>query len=262
MRKSRKLSRRDESVVQILTEYFGCDYFPTGQKELRIELFENDLFFMPQISDSAQGIKKLLSLFAEYHISKSKASDVCLKCWWVIQVKMIECFYTEETRRIFELQTEIVRAFERIETLIATLKKLAEEVPKPVSYSHLVNSCTNLGIRIAAAKGDFKKVAQPDVAKFLTKTMKQERPSGQKSAHTNSFRKKITELIDVIHDDIKTKGKTAQSKKTWKDEKEGFTVLACRRAFEILRCFGIDMKSADNLRKSYEKWSIKPHTNK
>lgn len=261
MRKLRNPSREGESVTQLLTGYFGIGHFPTDKNSFPFEILETHLVVIAQLPDPVPKIKVLLSCIEEYDLNKDFASRVCVKCWEILLQESLIMFVTKEQTRMIELQREINRGFAQLESYLSELIKLAKDYPKPMDYSSFVTAWENLGEKLSNLKIGFARASHTDPKSSIAKAMQRERPSGQTRARTQSSRRAIIDLVDMLHENIKVGGGTKQTKKSW-IESDGFPTEACRQAFEILRCFGIDMKSADNLRVSYEKWKIDMRTNK
>lgn len=261
MRKSRNPSDDGESVTQLLTDYFGIGHFPTDKNSIPFEILETHLVVIAQIPDPVPKIKALLSRIEEYDLNKDFASRVCVECWQVLVQESVIKFVTKEQKRMIELQRGINHGFEQLESDLSELIQLAKGYPKPMDYSTFVTVWEKLGEKLSTLKIEFAKATQTDPNNLVTKMMQRERPSGQSHARTESSRQAIIDLVDMLHENIKADTGNKQTKKSW-IESDGFPTEACRQAFEILRCFGIDMKSADNLRVSYEKWKIGKHPSK
>lgn len=73
-----------------------------------------------------------------------------------------------------------------------------------------------------------------------------EKPSGQHKAIPESLRESVRASLKVLIEDLKVK----EPVKPWRDsERGGQELQAAKMVYELYKCFDIDLKSADNVRK-------------
>ncbi len=250
MTKLQPTDSRVQTIEELLSSYFGTYEICVDNARMSFEAIAVRMNFL---DDPIQKAKDLVGIFEKNVFSKAFSSRVLLKSFWVLVHKQSEFLYIREYLKILKLENKIDH---NLRVIIEDYEKLLEHLnnfPGPVKFDRRIHTASQIKERLSENQKCFRKDFRIDSRKFKTLNEHKliEKPSGQAKAFPKSAKKKIVAVRELLTKELAKKNQDSDNFRPWEDMGKngmGYRAEASKITLEILRCFDIDLKSANNVR--------------
>ena len=238
-----------EEIIELLTNYFGKQDpkdFEKGQIS-----FEVIAVYFLFLDEPVKRVQRLLSLFDQFKFSRPASRRI-------LNHGAVAFVHKQSNPKLsIKMLDSEVKIKNELSQLIQHLEKLENQLrdlPPPL-YLTRIDAAQSLKETISNQLNIFKKIFKfPNEHRDAwIRHLTREKPSGQKKAYPESFRKKVVDIREEIANEL---GNQSHVHKPWQFEGEesgdrvkGWRKEASGKTLEILRCFEIDMKTAGNILK-------------